>query len=247
MSLEERIKYAEMKTRHQKGLKPWYKRWWGVLILGILGLMLIIAVASSFYVVDRVKEIKQEQLLNEQLNQRLAQERAIRGINPYSIGTNNPEITIVEFADFACPFCQQSAMDLEGIVEDYKDRIKVVFRDYPLHENSIELALAARCAGEQNKFWTMHNSLFQEQDNLTETGEALNIKLSVIAQSLGVNMSQFDDCISSEKYKGAIRADYEDGEKLQIEGTPTWFINNYRITGYIAETQFRELITGLLQ
>lgn len=247
MSLEERIKYAEMKTRHNKKLKPWYKKWWGVLMLLVLAIILIFLVTSSLYVVNKVKDINQEQSLENQLNQRLATEKAIMGINPYHIGAQDPKITIVEFSDFACPFCQQSSPIINDIIKDYGDQVKLIFRNYPLHTNSIELAIAARCAGEQDKFWPMHNELFAEQDKLTDTGDTLQNNLLIIANNLGININQFSECISSERGKAAIKADYDDGEALQIEGTPTWFINNYRITGYINEDQFREIVTGLLQ
>ncbi len=247
MSLEDRMKYAEMKTRHKKTLKPWYRKWWGLLILIISALLLILIVTSSFYVVDKVRKIRQGQDQNTQLNQRLAYEKAVLGVNPYYLGTNNSKITIVEFSDFACPFCQKSAEVIKNIVTENRNEIKFIFRDYPLHENSIDLALAARCSGEQNKFWPMHDKLFAEQDNLTVTDEELKTRLSALAQNLGLNIEQFNSCLDDKKYLNSIRADFEDGENLQIEGTPTWFINNYRITGHITEDQFEELIEGLLQ
>jgi len=247
MSLEERVKYAEMKTRHQKRLRPWYKKWWGATILIILGLFLIFAVASGFYVFNKVQEIKDMQSTYNEEYQKVAYQKAILGTNPYYLGTNNPTITIVEFSDFACPYCQKSASEIKGIVSKYSNKVKLLYRDYPLHENSIDLAIAARCAGEQNKFWLMHDKLFELQDELTETDDALKSKLHDLAQVLGLNTPNFDQCLSERRYIDLVRADYDDGNLLEIGGTPTWFVNNYRITGHISADDFENLVTGLLQ
>jgi len=246
MSLAERLKYAEMKARHAQKLKPWYKKWWGVLVLCIVALLLIFLIASVFYVINKVKEIKLEESQKSVSAEREAYQAAIIGGGNYSSGTSAPQITIVEFSDFACPFCQQSSNVIKKITEQYKDKVKFVYRDYPLHDNSIELALSARCAGEQGKFWEFHDLLFVNQDKLTASGAELNTSLLTIAESLKINTEQFNSCIETKKYYTQIKRDFDDGEKLQIEGTPTWFINNYPLTGYIPEDKFLELINGLL-
>jgi protein-disulfide isomerase len=157
-------------------------------------------------------------------------------------------VTIVEFGDFACPFCQEAATGTRKLLADYKDKVKLIFRDYPLHDNSIDLASAARCAGEQGKFWETYDALYANQDKFTATtSDALSAQLSSLASFLKLNTSQFNECLISKKYVAQIRKDYEDGEKLQISGTPTWFINNYSLTGYVPADKFRELVTGLMK
>jgi len=247
MSLTDRFKYAEMKARHQNLFRPWYKKWWGVLFIILGVIFLIIVISSTVYVVNRIKNIKLEKTQSELLAQQQAIKNAINGDGTnYYLGTNNPKVTIIEFADFACPICQQAYQDIEKVVKKYPDRVKFIFRDYLIHENSAELALAARCAGEQGKFWEMHDALFANQATLTETGDPLKAKLGLLAQDLKLNFTQFQTCYDGQKYFAQIKRDMEDGDKIQIQGTPTWFVNNYPLLGYIPEEKFLELIEGLL-
>ena len=249
MSLEERLEYAAMKARHEKKIRPWYKKWWGKLILVFLALLLALLIAAGLYVKDKIKEIQQGQSEKSLAQQQQSYRQAIRGRGDnYFLGTaDQAAITIIEFADFACPFCQQSVAGLKQVAEQYPDRVKIVFRDYPLHENSVELALAARCAGEQNKFWEMHDALFANQEPLSVTGEELKTGLLTLAQSLDLIANQFSSCLESQKYLEQIRKDFEDGETLQIEGTPTWFMNENRLTGYLPADKFLDLIDGLME
>jgi len=249
MSLEERLKYAEMKARHSKELRPWYRKPWGVFLLIILAIILLIIIFSGIYIMNKIDDIKggaTQKYLNEQ---RATYLKAIAGYNDnYYLGTNQPQVTIVEFSDFACPYCQASILGVKKVAENYGDRVKIIFRDYPLHEDSIDLAVAARCAGEQNKFWEMHDALFANQDRLTATGDELNYQLQDMVKNLNLelNLDQFNTCLIEKKYLEQVRLDFEDGEKLGIQGTPTWFINNYVLTGYLSEEKMVELVTGLI-
>jgi len=248
MSLEERLEYAAMKARHEKKLRPWYKKWWGRLGLIIIGLILALAIVAGLYVKEKIKEIQRTAAQQSLIDQQRIYQGTIAGDGShYSLGaTQEPAVTIIEFSDFACPFCQQSVAGLKKAAAQYPDKLKIVFRDYPLHENSVELALAARCAGEQNKFWEMHDLLFANQDELTVTGDELTAALQALAVSLKLDSDQFANCRETQKYLAQIRQDFEDGEKLQIDGTPTWFINEGRLTGYLPEETFLGLISDLI-
>ncbi|MFZ4632172.1 MAG: DsbA family protein [Patescibacteria group bacterium] len=246
MGLSERLKYAEMKARNKKLFLPWYKKWWGILIISVLSLILIGLVASGFYVYNEVKRIQAEQATNALKDQRKAYLDLISGPGGYSLGSLNPKITIIEFTDFACPFCKESAPEIRKLLEQYKDQVKLVVRDYPIHDNSIDLALAARCAGEQGKYWEAYDNLFEEQDNLKDTGEALKANLLAWAEILKLDVAKFETCFSDRRYIDLIRRDFEDGNKLQIKGTPTWFVNNYPIVGSYSEEKFKELFDGIL-
>lgn len=247
MSLNDRVKYAEMKARHSKLFLPWYKKWWGVILLILIGLILIAATASAIYIIKEVKRIQAEESSNALKNQRQAYLNLINGTNPYATGAIDPKITIVEFTDFACPFCKQSAEEIRNLTEQYKQTVRLVIRDYPIHDTSINLALAARCAGEQGKYWEAYDSLFLNQDNLKD---ATTIKTDIIswAKSLNIlDMVKFETCFNNRVYVSAIKQDYENGESLKIQGTPTWFVNNYPITGYYSAEKFQELFDGILQ
>lgn len=206
MSLEERIKYAEMKARHAKQLRPWYKKWWGLSLLLLLGLVLIGLIISGLYVAERVKQIRQESDRTYIAKQKQKYSEALNGPgNNYYLGGATPEVTVIEFADFACPFCQEAAPEVKQAAEKYGDKIKIIFRDYPLHDNSITLALAGRCAGEQGKFWPMHDLMFQNQTALTSAGDNLSAQLALLAQSLSLETASFASCLESQKYLDQIK------------------------------------------
>ena len=152
MSLKERVEYAAMKARHENKLRPWYKKWWGIILIVIGTIILIFVIASGIYIVKQIQNINNgtsEQYLAES---RQAYLKAINGAADNIYGNQNATITIVEFSDFACPYCQQSYAGLKSIREKYGDKVKIIYRDYPLHDNSIFLALSARCAGEQGRY-----------------------------------------------------------------------------------------------
>jgi protein-disulfide isomerase len=164
MSLQERVQYAAMKARHENKLRPWYKKWWGIILIIIISLLLIFIIAAGIYVVKQIQNINSGVSLETIEDQRAKYLKAINGVSDNTWGAKNATITIVEFSDFACPYCKLSYPGLKMIREKYPDKVKIVYRDYPLHDNSIFLALSARCAGEQGKFSEAHDILFENQD-----------------------------------------------------------------------------------
>lgn len=248
MSLDERLKYAAMKSRHVNAAKPWRKKWWGVLSIIFVTIILIILIACFFYIYNKMQEIRQGKDEETLAKRRQTIISAINGNTNYFIGATSPQATVVEFGDFACPFCLESEKGVKEALTKYPDKMKLVWRDYPLHVTSIDLAMAARCAGEQGKFWPYHDLLFSHQAEMaTTTGPELTTQLNALAQSLGLNTGVFAACLDSQKYLDQIRQDYKDGELLQVQGTPTWFINNYPVTGSIPPDKFPLLIKGLIK
>ncbi len=249
MSLEERLKYAAIKARHTNLLRPWYKKWWGILILLILVIVLVFLIASGIYVMNKIKEIKQGGTQADAQAQTQAYLAAVNGDgSDYFIGASNPKAVIIEFGDFACPFCLQSEPGLEQIIKTYPDKVKLVWRDYPLHETSVDLALGARCAGDQGQFWDFHDLLFSHQAQMaTSTGADLTAQLKALAGTLSIDQTKFATCLDARQNLARIKKDYDDGVALQIQGTPTWFINNYPITGVIPADKFPGLIQGLIK
>lgn len=235
-----------MKARHEKRLRPWYQKPWGIFVLVILGLVLIALASAVFYVLGEIKRIRTTESQDSLKSQRQVYEDLINGPGGYSYGSLNPKITIVEFTDFACPFCKESAPEIRTLMEKYKNDIKLVVRDYPIHDTSIDLAIAARCAGDQGKYWEAYDSLFANQDNLKST-TTIKADLLSWADFLKLDANAFDKCLTARNYVDLIKRDYDDGNKLQIKGTPTWFVNYYPITGYYSSDKFEELFSGLLQ
>lgn len=141
--------------------------------------------------------------------------------SPYK-GAENAPIVIIEWADFECPFCGRAAPLLDEKVKQFPGSIKLVFKNYPLasHKNSETAARAAVAAGQQGKFWEMHERLFAEQSKgLDEPA------IKRIAQSLGLDLKRFMDDLASEAVADAVAKDRKQANQLNLEGTPTIYIN----------------------
>ena len=225
--------------------KPWHKKWWAIILFIITTLILILMIASGFYIADEVKRIK-----NSAINQTLFAPspyqgdgwgEVIEGENNYWTGAANPKITIVEFADFSCGYCKNSFTKIREISLKYKKDVKIIFRDYPAYEHSLDLAMAARCAGEQGLFWLMHDKLFQNQ------GISEQEQLSALANQIGADVNRFNNCFANKKYLPNIQKDFADAEKLEITGTPTWFINGQKIAGDIPYELFMEIVEEFIR
>jgi len=140
-----------------------------------------------------------------------------------SMGNKDAKLTIVEFSDYQCPFCSQHVREtMPQIEKDYvtTGKLKYVFRNFPLpfHEKASKAAEAAYCAGDQGKFWAMHDRLYANQDALAEKD------LPEHAKAVGLDLEKFQDCLSSGKHAQEIKKDIEDGEKVGITGTPSFLL-----------------------
>jgi protein-disulfide isomerase len=141
-----------------------------------------------------------------------------------SKGNKNAKITLVEFSEYQCPFCGRHVRDtVPQIQKDYIDtgKVRYVFRDLPLesiHKSAFKAAEAAQCAGEQNKYWEMHDRLFENQKALEPA------MLTAHAQAIGLDAKKFQSCLDSGKFAADIRKDMADANKIGITGTPTTVI-----------------------
>ena len=159
----------------------------------------------------------------------------------YSFGTTTPKVTVIEFSDFACPYCSQTYTAVREMGAKYKNSVKIIFKDFPLHDTSLDLAMAARCAGEQGFFWSMYDKLFSLQ------GQFATSSLPDLAVSVGADKTKFTACLTSQKYLINIKADYIDGQSLGIDGTPTFFFNGYKMAGTLTADQFERIIEQFLK
>ncbi|MDO8668577.1 MAG: thioredoxin domain-containing protein [bacterium] len=229
--------------------KIWFKRWWGVLIIIIIAIILFFLAVSASYFVGEIKNAKLK--LNQaepirQLKESGQKYDAASGDN-YWLGSANAKITIVEFGDFACPVCLQSFPTVREISLRYKNDIKLIWRDYPVvSDYSANLALAARCAGEQGLFWPMHDKLFQNQGvGQTDDKIAQFDELAALANQIGANQAKFKDCFDRQKYLPQIQKDLTDGQAFGIAGTPTYFIDGYKLEGDVPLDIFIKMIEQL--
>jgi protein-disulfide isomerase len=247
MNLDERIKYAAMKERHKKELRPWYKKPSGIVI--IIFSILFILIITAYFVLPLIRYTRE---INQNTNNNYNQDT----VNTFLTSLNRPHLNtfglpeapvkIIEFADFACPYCRDSYQSIKNIKQKYPDQIYIAYRDFPLHETSIFLALSARCAGEQDKFWAMHDLFFENQDEFNVSESELKLVMPEIGVALGLDSAKFQDCLSSQKYFPQIEQDYNDANTLGVQGTPTWYINNMPITGSLSTDELEDIVTGII-
>ena len=146
-------------------------------------------------------------------------------LNP-SKGPKNAPVTIVEFTDFECPWCKRSQPTLQQVEATYGDKLRLIAHNFPLpmHPRAEPAAEAAMCAKEQNKYWEYRDKLFDKQ-------ELSDADFKRYAQELKLNEKKFDKCLAEHKYANAVKEDQALGEKLGVNGTPTFFVNGVKI-GY---------------
>ncbi|MDE2058671.1 MAG: thioredoxin domain-containing protein [candidate division NC10 bacterium] len=157
----------------------------------------------------------------------------------FAQGPKSAPVTIVEFSDFQCPFCSRVVPTLKEMVRLYPRQVRLAFRDFPivsLHPKAPKAAEAARCAGEQGKFWEYHDRLFESQ------AQATTADFKRFAEQLKLNPSRFATCLDSGKHAGAVAADIQEGSRLGITGTPTFFINGRLVVGALPLETFQKII-----
>ena len=153
-------------------------------------------------------------------------------------GPEGAPVRIVEFSDFQCPFCAQSQTTLKRIMTDYGDRVRIVFRHFPLpmHADARLASEAAACAEKQGKFWPMHDQLFASQSNLARAN------LTVFADDAGLEEQSWSRCLDSGEGSAPVFRDMEEGAELGINATPTFFINGRLVVGRPTYEAFRQVI-----
>ncbi|MFO0621350.1 MAG: thioredoxin domain-containing protein [Polyangia bacterium] len=161
-----------------------------------------------------------------------------------SFGSKNAPVTIVEFSDFQCPFCSRVIPTVKKIKETYKDKVRVVWRNYPLpfHQDAKPAAEAALAAHAQGKFWEMHDKLFENQRALDRSS------LEKYAAEIGLDVSRFKADLDAGRYKSQVEADFNYGNSLPGGGmgTPTFFINGRKIAGAYPFEKFDAMIKEAL-
>ena len=158
-------------------------------------------------------------------------------------GPETAPITIVEFSDFQCPFCTRVVPTLEQVKENYGDKVRLVFRQFPLgmHPNAPKAAEASLCAREQGKFWEMHDAMFGDQSALAVP------QLKVTAAKLGLDAEKFNQCLDSGKYQDEVATDMEAGAEAGVSGTPAMFVNGQMVSGAVPYDQLAAVIDAELE
>lgn len=163
------------------------------------------------------------------------------------LGDPNAPVTMVEFADFQCPFCGRMFSEtLPQIKEKYvkTGKVKFVYRDFPLssiHPFAQKAAEAGECADEQEKFWPLHDIIYTRQQQLS------NENLKKWAGEIGLNTAQFNNCLDSGKYADEVLKDLADGQAAGVTGTPATFVNGRLVSGALPFAQFEAIIEEALR
>ena len=154
-------------------------------------------------------------------------------------GNINAPLVIVEFADFECPICAQAFPAIREISQKYQNDILYIFRQYPIKaDNSMLAAQASLCANEQGKFWNLHDRLYINQDNIASDEDFKNV-----LTASGLDLDQLSTCLSQEKYRTEVLEDMQDALNLDVQGTPTFFINGNKLEGAVPIDQWEQIIS----
>jgi protein-disulfide isomerase len=160
-----------------------------------------------------------------------------------ALGPTGAPVTIVEFADYQCPYCHRAQSTIDKVMSSYAGKVQLVHRDFPLegHPGAFPAARAARCAGEQGKFWDYHRNL------MTAEGPFDSADFKARAAKLKLDSGAFATCLSSDRHDASIRESLEAGTRAGVTGTPAYFINGRLLSGARPFEAFQEVIESEMQ
>jgi len=158
-------------------------------------------------------------------------------------GDINAPVTIVEFSDFQCPYCSSFHQTMLKIVQDFPKKVKWVYKHFPLdsiHPFARKAAEASECAADQNKFWEYTDELFVKQSQISPA------LFTEIAGTTELDINQFNACLESGKYVSKVEADYQQGIKAGVRGTPGNFMNGQSLPGAVPYDEMKSRVNALL-
>jgi len=154
------------------------------------------------------------------------------------LGKATAPITVVQYAEYQCPYCGMAADTVDALLKEYPDQVRVIFKDFPLnfHERAMPAAVAAHCAGEQGKYWELNRLMLKNQQALQDTD------LDGYAKQIGLDVDSWMACRGSGKYEPVISAGVTDAQKLGVQATPTFFVNGIMLSGAQPIDAFKPII-----
>jgi protein-disulfide isomerase len=159
-------------------------------------------------------------------------------------GPAGAPITIIEFGDFQCPFCKKAEATLHKLLANHPQEVRLVFRQLPLtrlHPNALEAAKAAICANRQDKFWAMHDAMYEDQSALATDG------LKETAAHLGLNAAAFSSCLEDPQVTTELESDQRASVQLGLTATPFFYVNGRPVDGNVPLSSFESIIGEELQ
>ncbi len=156
-----------------------------------------------------------------------------------SLGATDAPVTIVQFSDFECGFCQEQEQILKQIINEYQGKLRLIWKDYPENNEdsiSFQAAISARCAQKQNQFWPFHDLLYQNNNNLTQ------LKFLNFADQLDLNRAEFVRCLDNDNIKQLIKNNIEEANALDIKGIPFIYVNDQEVMGEISVEELKRIV-----
>lgn len=157
-------------------------------------------------------------------------------------GKKDAPVTIIEFSDFQCPYCQRYHATMQQVMSAYPDKVRWVYKHFPLesiHPFARKAAEAAECASEQGKFWEYADKLYAGQASFSETF------FSDLAREMKLDSNKFDECLANGKYRSVVDADYQQGLAAGVQGTPSNFVNGQELPGAVPFADVKSAIDSL--
>lgn len=172
------------------------------------------------------------------------------GFRGYTLGSDTAPVEVIEYGDFECPACAGFAtLQMPTIKEQLiaTGKVRWRYRDYPLpmHPYARLAAHAAQCAGEQGKFWEMHDQLFYNH-SWAQTGKDPSRLFRDFARAAGLDLARYDACMESGRYASRIEFSRQEGEQRLVNGTPTFYINGVKYTGRNNSDAFKAAVDSAI-
>ena len=216
----------------------------------ILGILLIVSIVTGgFSGSGSAGPVVREDDAGDQPD--LLQRADIDADDDAVLGDAGATVSIISCEDYQCPFYKRAfEQTFPQLKQDYiaTGKAKYVYRDFPLpfHTEADEAANAAECAGDQNKYYEMHELLFKNQEEWSNNPQA-PLKFKTYAQELGLDRTRFDACLDSREHDAEIQNDMSECQAAGTSGTPTFFINGQKLVGAQPYTAFQAAIEKALE
>ena len=198
-------------------------------IVGLVIIGLVVVIGLGLTIINKRQANQASQQNNNTDNQATTDDQyQVKPVRPvdetdHLWGDKNAAVQLIVYDDFECPFCAEFYDTLEKIKAEFKGKVAIAYRHYPLamHPNALAAAQASECAAEQGKFWEMYSKLFAEN----KAGRMSSEQFKIDAKDLGLDQVKFSQCLDTEKYKNKILEQMLEGKNAGVTGTPTVFVN----------------------
>lgn len=236
----------------------WYQTWWGITLAGLValvvggGLFFGVLVGKYWWDIkqgkgeDILKKLRQIQPQAQEDPLITAKRKELESTDDPFLGNPEAKIVIVEFMDYRCSNCKETAPIIHKIIDKYGYKVKVIARDFPVetaHPGATRLSEIAYCADKQGKFWQTHDVLYQNQSEIASDIDSAQIaKISALAN---LDNKKLQSCLQGQQALLEVNSDYSVGYKYQMRGTPTFFINGEKVSGVVSWEEWEKYLSKI--